>query len=408
MLTARGITMLAVALAAWIIGRSLGINPLYAVSTSCAAVVGGGVAYVRLTTSSVSARRRVAQQRLTAGGRVEVALELRNDGRVPSPTLLVAEQLPAGFLADGHEVEHQARFVLGGLGPGRIATAEYTAVARTRGRYEVGPVQVRVRDPFGVAERVPRYTQTAAVIVYPRIEVIGEIRVKGAHLATGTSDTRVLAGGDDFYTMREYVRGDDLRHVHWPSTAHRQTLMVRQMEQSWQAHATVFLDSRAAAHTPGPTGSLERAVSAAASIVHHLADAGYVLRLLTDRSAGRGGPTARQEAMDQLAVLEPSASAGIGPALASTRGAEGLFVAVLGTPPGVQDPAVHPDLRALMTVRGVRQRVALVVGDSGARMTRTAALLDAAGWQATTLGSRAPLAPAWAAVLEGARRRVPG
>lgn len=401
--------MLAAAVVAWIVGRSLGINPLYVVSTACAAVVGGGIAYVRLTTSSVSARRRTTQHRLTAGSRLEVELELRNDGRVPSPTLLVAEQLPPGFTADGHGVERQARFVLGGLGPGRIATAGYAAVAGTRGRYAVGPLQVRVRDPFGVAERVRRYTQTAEVIVYPRIEVIGEVRVKGAHLAAGTSDTRrVLAGGDEFYTMREYVRGDDLRHVHWPSTAHRQTLMVRQMEQSWQAHATVFLDSRASAHTPGPTGSLERAVSAAASLVHHLAEAGYVLRLVTDRSAGRGGPTAWQEAMDQLAVLQPSAGAGIGPALASTRGAEGLFVALLGTPPGTQDPAAHPDLRALMGVKGMGQRIALVVGDDPTRTTRTAGLLEAAGWQATTLGSRSPLAPAWASVVQGAGRRREG
>ena len=71
--------------------------------------------------------------------------------------------------------------------------------------------------------------------------------------------------GDDFYALRDYVVGDDLRRVHWPSTARHDELMVRQDEMPWQGRATVLLDVRRAAHT---AASLELAVSAAASVDH--------------------------------------------------------------------------------------------------------------------------------------------
>lgn len=407
MLTSRGITLLAAALSAWLAGRTLGIAALYAVAVACIAVVALGVAFVRLSTSQVSARRVLDRGRVVAGERIQSIVELRNDARLPAPTLLITEQLPEGFSADGHAEGAEARFVLVGLAPGRLARVPYTAVAAVRGRYEVGPLQIRVRDPFGAAERVRRYTATSELIVYPRVDPLPAGSVRGSHMGVGSSDARrVFATGEEFYTMREYVRGDDLRHVHWPSTAHRQTLMVRQMEQPWQAHATVYLDARAASHTPGPAGTLEKAVSLAASVVNHLAEHGYVLRLMTETTTGRGGPTAWQQAMDRLAVLQPSRIAGLGPSLASSRGGEGLFVAVLGVPPGGGDLTRHPDMRALFTVRGYGERLALVVTRPGdERADRTAALLRGAGWQTATVRPGQDPAGPWASLTRPTSRR---
>lgn len=80
--------------------------------------------------------------------------------------------------------------------------------------------------------------------------------------------------------------GDDLRRVHWKSTARTGELMVRREEQPWESRATVVLDTRAAGHRgDGPTASFEWAVSAAASIAVHLRQAGYKLRLVTGSGA---------------------------------------------------------------------------------------------------------------------------
>lgn len=407
-MTPRGVIAAVAAVAAYGAGRLLGVDELLGIALVLAAAVPLGVVYVRLATSQLSTRRLVDHPRTLVGGTIESSLQVRNDARVPSPTIMLDESLPATAVAEGHLEAGVARFVLGGVGPGRVATATCRIHARSRGRYRVGPVTVRLRDPLGLAERVRRYTATEDVLVYPRIEPLPDGTIRGAHMGSGSSDTRrVFATGDDFYTMREYVRGDDLRHVHWPSTAHRQTLMVRQMEQPWQAHATVFCDVRDAAHSAGADGSLERAISIAASIVYHLADRDYALRLLTDASHGRHTERGWEEILETLATIEASAATSMAPGLRACTGGEGLFTAVVGTPPGRTSLATHEDVRALLGVKGFTQRAALVVMRSGAdpRARELAGLLTASGWRATTVEPGQPLIDAWQALARPRSRR---
>jgi uncharacterized protein (DUF58 family) len=109
------------------------------------------------------------------------------------------------------------------------------------------------------------------------------VRLAGEYAGTGESRARSVAvHGEDDAATREYRRGDDLRRVHWRSTARTGELMVRREEQPWESRATVVLDTRVFAHRgEGPTASFEWAVSAAASICMHLRHAGYKLRMVT-------------------------------------------------------------------------------------------------------------------------------
>ncbi len=61
-------------------------------------------------------------------------------------------------------------------------------------------------------------------------------------------------GGEDFFTLRDYEDGDDLRKVHWPSSAKRDRLMIRQLEMPWQSRALIVLDTEVANY-PTPTPS---------------------------------------------------------------------------------------------------------------------------------------------------------
>ncbi len=89
-------------------------------------------------------------------------------------------------------------------------------------------------------------------------------------------------GSAEDVTVREYRRGDDLRRVHWRSSARVGELMVRREEQPWQSRATVFLDNRARSHRgQGLSSSLESAVTAAASVALHLSQRGFMVRLTT-------------------------------------------------------------------------------------------------------------------------------
>lgn len=138
-------------------------------------------------------------------------------------------------------------------------------------------------------------------------------------------------GGEDFYTLREYQRGDDLRRVHWPSSARRDELMIRQLETPWQSRALVMLDVRPQVYESDE--AFETAVSGAASVVTHLVKSGF------DSDLWAGDPAAidaRQygAAMERLALVEPKP--GIDLESAATRirlrGGGGALVFVTGTP----------------------------------------------------------------------------
>ncbi|HEX2193051.1 MAG TPA: DUF58 domain-containing protein, partial [Acidimicrobiales bacterium] len=118
--------------------------------------------------------------------------------------------------------------------------------------------------------------------------------------AVGTS-------GEDLYGLRPYQVGDDLRRVHWPSTARTGDLMVRQLELPWQGRATVLLDVRRALYDDA---TFEAAVSAAASVLEASWRAGALVRLVTTAGADSGfaaGHAHFDAVMEHLAVVEPAA-----------------------------------------------------------------------------------------------------
>ena len=115
--------------------------------------------------------------------------------------------------------------------------------------------------------------------------------------------------GEDFYALRPYVVGDDLRRVHWPSTARHDELMVRQDELPWQGRATVLLDVRRSGHT---ADSLELAVSAAASVVTASWKRRDLVRLITTDGTDSGSPpgTPHVEAIMEFLATVAATSGG--------------------------------------------------------------------------------------------------
>ena len=175
------------------------------------------------------------------------------------------------------------RFVLDGIGHGWRRHATYQVRSDVRGRYEIGPMSVRVSDPFGLVELGRSFRSTASLTVTPRTVPLPPIPLGGAWTGSGDNRPRAFAiGSAEDVTVREYRRGDDLRRVHWRSSARVGELMVRREEQPWQSRATLFVDNRLSAHQgQGIASSLESAVSAAASIAVHLGQRGFTVRLVT-------------------------------------------------------------------------------------------------------------------------------
>jgi uncharacterized protein (DUF58 family) len=409
-MTRRGLALVVGALGSWAVGRLLGIDEFLVLAVAAATAVAAGALAVTLAGSAIAVRRRVTRTRLPAGESTRVVVDLRNESRLPVPVLLGEDQC-ADVLLESGDV---ARFVVPGLPRGATVPASYTVTGLLRGRYSIGPLTLRIRDPFGLVEKVRRYRATDELIVYPAIDPLPGGLSLGRHHGSGTSESRRLFNaGDEFHTMREYADGDDLRHVHWRSTAHRQRLMVRQNELPWDTQATVLCDTRAELHHgTGLSSSLERAVSAAASVVWHLDASGYRVRFATEADTRPPAMTTRDACLDRLAVLEPTRGRTLGPILQQLRSgeAEGLLVAVVPAPAETDEASMGGEISALLQVgRAFSGRLAIILDTGGPgsdeRATRLAEFLSAAGWRAAAHGPRGPLGATWRDLMSGRRPR---
>jgi len=219
----------------------------------------------------------------------------------------------------------------------------------------------------------------------------------------------ISAIGEDDAAPRVYQNGDALRRVHWRSTARYGELMVRREEHQWRNSASVFLDTRRAAHVgTGSSATFEFAVSAAASIGAHLTGEGFRARLITE--AGEIAPrgTFQDTLLDMLAVISPSREVSFAPGAAALTHAGGQLIAVLGRL-SVEDAKMLAASR-----RGNAPAMALMVAawswvsDAVPEETaRTAEILTAAGWHVAVVTASTPLAAAWQQLHRPADRPIP-
>jgi uncharacterized protein (DUF58 family) len=235
-----------------------------------------------------------------AGTESRVELVVRNTGARRTPVFSLRDPFDGG--------RRQARFMVSPLAPGESARAAYRLPTDRRGVFTIGPLEASVTDPFGLASRTIRVAAASELTVYPHIDQVAPLpHTRGDDpLAGADHPTGVALSGEDFYALRAYEVGDDLRRVHWPSTARLDELMIRQNEMPWQARVTVLLDVRRRAHSGD---SLELAVSAAASIVAACWQRGSLVRLVTTDAvdSGYGTRNAHVEAiMEKLASVGPS------------------------------------------------------------------------------------------------------
>lgn len=396
MLTDRGKLLLVAAGGFWLLSRTLAVDELAMGAIACVALVGLAVAYTRVASARLAARRHVHPSRLFYDAEGTVELEIRNDGRVRTATMLVEDDVPAS-LAD------PARFVVEPMRPGGRTTLTYDLHARMRGRYEVGPATVRMRDPFGVAQRPVRFGRSNEVVVYPPVWALpGGVLPRTGRYGTSTEGVaRPLSASGEFASIREYVRGDDLRKVHWKSTARRGKLMIKQEEIPQAAQATIVLDGRRNAHRgSGPTSTFEHAVAVAASASYHLAERRYGLKLVTGPISEPPATVSWELILEHLAVVQPQGAGSLVPVwrqLAKGAGGDGMLLAVIPVP----DP---PELREIVRAgRSYGARVAVIVAPAARRRVlddrehvgRAVGALRAAGWRATVHRPGGRLDEAW-------------
>jgi uncharacterized protein (DUF58 family) len=328
-LTRRGWLVLAGSVPLGVGGRLLGMVELYVLAAASVVLPLLAVWRVRAIRLRLRATRELRPPRVHAGNESRVELAVRNLGTRRTPVLAVRDPFDDG--------RRQARFLLAPLEAGEEGHAAYRLPTGRRGIYGVGPLDVGVSDPFGLAAVwVPAAPRTE-LTVYPHLDKVAPLpSPRGHDPLAGVEHARALGPeGDDFYALRAYEVGDDLRRVHWPSTARTGELMIRQDQMPWQARATVLLDVRRTTHTPT---SFELAVSAACSLLHACWQRRFLVRLVTTAgfdSSFAAGQGHMSMILEQLATVAPTAADDFVDVLGGLRraGNSGSLAAVVAAAP---------------------------------------------------------------------------
>lgn len=401
-LTTRGRCLLAAGIAAGLCALLLGERDLLRAAIFLMALPLVAAAVVARTRFRLTCTRALMPARVPAGQPAEVVLSLRNASMLPTGLLMLEDDLP-------YSLGGRPRFMVDRVSAGETRIVRYPVRSDARGKYRIGPLRLRLADPFGLVELVRSFSAVDRLTVTPMVHWMPESQLGGIYDSGGDSVSRaIFSRGEDDAATREYRHGDDLRKVHWRSTARVGKLMVRQVEKPWQSRATLLLDTRGNAHRgDGPGASFEWAVSAVASIGTHLSRLGYSLHLLTEKGRihSEGVDFSEQAILlDYLAEVTPSRSRGFEGGIHELRGeGQGTFIAVLGSL-GVDEA------RALVSARPVQDiNIALMLDtatwvhlspraqqDAADSQEAAAHVLARNGWRVVRVAHGSSMADMWA------------
>lgn len=402
MLAGRGLAVLATGIAMWLAARLLGSPGLEVVAIGIGALPFVASAAAKRGAKRLLVRRRLSDVRVAPTTRVNVSIDVENRSPVATSFLLVEDRLPTAL-------GRAARLVLGGVRARTTEGASYTLVPQARGRYLLGPLVVNASDPFALTRLRLEFDERDELLVTPEIEDLGSAPDPASGPSFGASRTRLLfRTGEEYYTMRPYQEGDDLRRIHWPSVARTGELMIRQDESTRRAGGLVFLDTRAAALGRTHTPAFERGVSAAASVGVLLARRGFVLRLGTAELPAAA--LSEERFLDALTGLSHTEVRSIGPALAHLRAGASPETSLVF----VSSPPVPGELAALLRAgAGFGQKLAILVHATDparlppdrqaqleGRATQARLSLTRAGWDVIVLSPSMRLRERWHTPVE--------
>src|SRR6266702_1731131 len=405
--TTRGRAFVAAGAAAGVLGLGLGQRTLLSIGGVLIILPVLSVLAASRTRYRTSWVRTISPARVPAGHTSAVSIALGNVSRLPTGLLLAEDTVP-------YSIGSRPRFILDRIEPGGSRRLSYPIQPDHRGKYAIGPLHVRVADAFGLAKVGSVAAPPCTLVVTPAVTALPHTSLAGSWLGEGDARaSTAAAAGEDDVVPRAYRDGDELRRVHWRSTARYGELMVRREEQHWRNRAVVFLDTRASGHGGrGLSSSFEFAVEAAASIGVHLAREGIDGELITDSGAVRAPGSFEDVLLDTLAVIRPSRSSTLSAGLAQMpKESSGLLIAVVGSLP--EDQALQ--LAAARRTSGPAMALLLAAsswateregGGFAGETEAAAAMLSAAGWRVVTVSAGMPLRTAWVALTHPYQTRT--
>lgn len=303
-LTRSGVAILIVAIGCFIAGRVFGTLELYLLGAIAAVSLLLAMLFTSTTKLSIAISRTATPVRLRVGTPARVDLRLGNKAKRSTPVLRLRDEV---------EGTRAATLMLAPIAPASDATVAYRLPTRRRGHLAVGPLDFTFEDPLGLTRSVVRASRAITLTVHTELIDLDTLQGVAGRDPTADQQRRrtLAAGGDEFFALRPYVNGDDLRRVHWRASARTGELVVKQEERPRTGRVTILLDRQRLAYTEE---GFERAVSGALSTLHAAWKSDDALRFATSGTSRYADIRSRGEldAIDeQLALIDTADSASL-------------------------------------------------------------------------------------------------
>ncbi|HEY6874536.1 MAG TPA: DUF58 domain-containing protein [Geobacteraceae bacterium] len=275
-LTRRNV-LIVLALLFFLIAWNREVNLLYGMFALVSATVIVAVILPRFALKGVEAAR-VLPAAAFEGEEIEVRITLENRERRSRFMVEAIDAIPAAAPHEREPLVFAARL------PGRTRRDfAYRLACYKRGHYTVGPLRLRSAYPLGIAWSERQGDQSnLSLLVYPSMFEVASfpLLAAGTYVSSGMETMERANGSDDFFGTREYRQGDSLRHIHWPSTARHDRLIVKEFEVRASTEMTLILDLHQGSDAGGEREStLEYAVRIAASLARFALERGHTVQL---------------------------------------------------------------------------------------------------------------------------------
>lgn len=298
MLSRHGFAVLGAGAAALAIGRVFAVIELFVIGAACILAPIVALLYVRLRRPRIEATRWVHPYVLVAGDTGRVDLHLRHLSRIRSAPFTLCETVRRTM-----SNQHVARLSVDPMKGGLSTTTGYPLPSAVRGVILLGPLEVELRDPLGLARSIRTVAGTDEVVVAPRAHLLDMPQLGQGALGTALLAKAQRLGPGEFHGLREYADGDEPRSIHWKASARTDSLMVREHAVEGLHRCTIVFDAAPDAH--GDDAAFERGVTAAASLVHSATRSGLATRFVTNGGIDLRGPEVAGHALRVLARIEP-------------------------------------------------------------------------------------------------------
>ncbi|MEW1837347.1 DUF58 domain-containing protein [Nonomuraea angiospora] len=329
MITRAGWGLAAASVLVYAVGAPLGYAQAAVLAVAGLAAVGASALWT-LRGAGLDVRRELTPVKVARGEPAVALLHLRNTGR----------RRHAGLVARDTCRGTSVTVEVPALARDTARTVSYRLPTRRRGETPVGPLLLDRTDPFGLARRSIAYGRTDLLLVRPRTVPLAPPHAGRRRHLDGLDSRSTPNGAISFNGLRDYVIGDDLRHVHWRSTARTGVLMVKELTDVNLPSTVTVLDTRYSSYEGDD--EFELAVDVAASVACAVTRDRFPVRLLTGAGEllhAKGGPGETEEVLDRLAVVERSEQAEAPLHALRRAGSGGALVLVSGSFAGLADVA---------------------------------------------------------------------